>query len=65
MCAADAISVERVTAAVKQVARAPVIVKLSPNVTDIVEHSDGCREGWRRRHNRCEHAQGYGDRRGL
>jgi dihydroorotate dehydrogenase (NAD+) catalytic subunit len=35
MCAADAISVERVTAAVKQVAKAPVFVKLSPNVTDI------------------------------
>ena len=35
MCAADAISVERVTAAVKQVATAPVFVKLSPNVTDI------------------------------
>lgn len=36
MCAADAISVERVTSAVKQVAKAPVMVKLSPNVTDIV-----------------------------
>jgi dihydroorotate dehydrogenase (NAD+) catalytic subunit len=36
MCAADAISVERITAAVKRVAKAPVIVKLSPNVTDIV-----------------------------
>ena len=36
MCAADAISVERVTAAVKSVAKAPVFVKLSPNVTDIV-----------------------------
>lgn len=35
MCAADAISVERVTAAVKQVATVPVFVKLSPNVTDI------------------------------
>jgi dihydroorotate dehydrogenase (NAD+) catalytic subunit len=35
MCAADAISVERVTAAVKSVAKAPVFVKLSPNVTDI------------------------------
>jgi len=35
MCAADPISVERVTAAVKQVATAPVFVKLSPNVTDI------------------------------
>jgi dihydroorotate dehydrogenase (NAD+) catalytic subunit len=36
MCAADVISVERVTAAVKQVAKSPVFVKLSPNVTDIV-----------------------------
>jgi dihydroorotate dehydrogenase (NAD+) catalytic subunit len=35
MCAADAVSVERVTAAVKNVATAPVFVKLSPNVTDI------------------------------
>jgi len=36
MCAADAISVERITSAVKRVAKAPVIVKLSPNVTDIM-----------------------------
>lgn len=36
MCAADAVSVERVTAAVKEVATSPVFVKLSPNVTDIV-----------------------------
>ena len=36
MCAADAVSVERVTAAVKQVATVPVFVKLSPNVTDIM-----------------------------
>jgi len=35
MCAADAVSVERITAAVKQVAKSPVFVKLSPNVTDI------------------------------
>lgn len=35
MCAADAVSVERVTAAVKTVASSPVFVKLSPNVTDI------------------------------
>lgn len=35
MCAADAVSVERVTSAVKKVATAPVFVKLSPNVTDI------------------------------
>jgi dihydroorotate dehydrogenase (NAD+) catalytic subunit len=35
MCAADAVSVERVTAAVKQTATSPVFVKLSPNVTDI------------------------------
>lgn len=35
MCAADAVSVERVTAAVKEVATTPVFVKLSPNVTDI------------------------------
>jgi len=36
MCAADTISVERVTVAVKKVASVPVFVKLSPNVTDIV-----------------------------
>jgi len=35
MCAADPISVERVTAAVKEVATVPVFVKLSPSVTDI------------------------------
>jgi dihydroorotate dehydrogenase (NAD+) catalytic subunit len=35
MCAADAISVERVASSVKKVASAPVLVKLSPNVTDI------------------------------
>ncbi len=35
MCAADSMNVERVTAAVKQVATSPVLVKLSPNVTDI------------------------------
>jgi dihydroorotate dehydrogenase (NAD+) catalytic subunit len=36
MCAADPISVERVTAAVKAVATVPVFVKLTPTVTDIV-----------------------------
>jgi len=35
MCAADAVSVERVTWAVKRVTKAPILVKLSPNVTDI------------------------------
>jgi dihydroorotate dehydrogenase (NAD+) catalytic subunit len=35
MCAADGISVERVTRSVKQVVEVPVFVKLSPNVTDI------------------------------
>jgi dihydroorotate dehydrogenase (NAD+) catalytic subunit len=35
MCAADAISVERVTRSVKQAVKLPVFVKLSPNVTDI------------------------------
>jgi dihydroorotate dehydrogenase (NAD+) catalytic subunit len=35
MCAADALSVERVTRSVKQVVQIPVFVKLSPNVTDI------------------------------
>ena len=35
MCAADAISVERVTHCVKQAVEIPVFVKLSPNVTDI------------------------------
>jgi dihydroorotate dehydrogenase (NAD+) catalytic subunit len=35
MCAADTISVERITTAVKKVATSPVFVKLSPNVTDI------------------------------
>lgn len=35
MCAADDVSVERVTRSVKQVVKIPVFVKLSPNVTDI------------------------------
>ena len=35
MCAADALSVERVIRSVKQVVQIPVFVKLSPNVTDI------------------------------
>ncbi len=35
MCAADAVSVEKVTSVVKEAATAPVFVKLSPNVTDI------------------------------
>ncbi len=35
MCAADALSVERVARSVKQVVQIPVFVKLSPNVTDI------------------------------
>ncbi len=45
MCAADAVSVERVTAAVKEVARAPVFVKLSPNVTDIASIAYAAEKG--------------------
>ncbi len=36
MCAADPVTTERITAAVKEVSKVPVFVKLSPNVTDIV-----------------------------
>lgn len=35
MCAADELSVEQVTHAVKSVSKIPLLVKLSPNVTDI------------------------------
>ena len=37
MLGADPVNTEKVTEAVKEVARSPVIVKLSPNVTDICE----------------------------
>ena len=45
MCAADAVSVESVTAAVKQVATVPVFVKLSPNVTDIISIAVAAEKG--------------------
>jgi dihydroorotate dehydrogenase (NAD+) catalytic subunit len=45
MCAADAFSVERVTATVKAVTDKPVIVKLSPNVTDIVSIAVAAEKG--------------------
>lgn len=45
MCAADSVSVERVTLAVKRVAKVPVIVKLSPNVTDIVNIAVAAEKG--------------------
>jgi dihydroorotate dehydrogenase (NAD+) catalytic subunit len=37
MLGADCVNTEKVTAAVKEVSKIPVFVKLSPNVTDIVE----------------------------
>jgi dihydroorotate dehydrogenase (NAD+) catalytic subunit len=45
MCAADALSVERVTAAVKAVTDKPVLVKLSPNVTDIASIAVAAEKG--------------------
>lgn len=45
MCAADPISVEGVTSAVKEVATVPVFVKLSPNVTDIVLVAEAAERG--------------------
>ena len=45
MCAADAASVERVTAAVKAASDKPVFVKLSPNVTDIVQIAVAAEKG--------------------
>jgi dihydroorotate dehydrogenase (NAD+) catalytic subunit len=45
MCAADAVSVERVTRSVKQAVEIPVFVKLSPNVTDIAEIAVAAEKG--------------------
>lgn len=45
MCAADALSVERVTATVKAATDKPVLVKLSPNVTDIVSIAVAAEKG--------------------
>ena len=45
MCAADAISVERVTRSVKQAVKIPVFVKLSPNVTDIAGIAAAAKKG--------------------
>ncbi len=45
MCAADAISVERVTRSVKQAVKVPVFVKLSPNVTDIASIAVAAEKG--------------------
>jgi dihydroorotate dehydrogenase (NAD+) catalytic subunit len=45
MCAADAVSVERVTRSVKQAVEIPVFVKLSPNVTDISEIAVAAEKG--------------------
>jgi dihydroorotate dehydrogenase (NAD+) catalytic subunit len=45
MCAADPISVEGVTSAVKEAATVPVFVKLSPNVTDIVLVAEAAERG--------------------
>jgi dihydroorotate dehydrogenase (NAD+) catalytic subunit len=45
MLGADPVNTERVTEAVKEVARSPVIVKLSPNVTDICEIARAAERG--------------------
>jgi dihydroorotate dehydrogenase (NAD+) catalytic subunit len=45
MCAADAISVERVTRSVKQMVKIPVFVKLSPNVTDVASIAVAAEKG--------------------
>ena len=42
----DPKAVEAITKAVKAVAKQPVIMKLSPNVTDITEMAKGCRSRW-------------------
>jgi len=45
MLGADCVNTEAVTAAVKEVARPPVFVKLSPNVTDIAEIARAAERG--------------------
>lgn len=45
MLGADCVNTERVTAAVKEAARPPVFVKLSPNVTDIAEIARAAERG--------------------
>ena len=45
MLGADPVNTERVTEAVKEVARSPVIVKLSPSVTDICEIARAAERG--------------------
>ena len=45
MLGADCLNTERVTAAVKEVSRPPVFVKLSPNVTDIAEIARAAERG--------------------
>jgi len=45
MLGADPVNTEKVTEAVKEVARSPVIVKLSPNVTDICEIARAAERG--------------------
>lgn len=45
MLGADPVNTERVTAAVQEVARQPVFVKLSPNVTDIAEIAEAAERG--------------------
>ncbi|MBQ03752.1 dihydroorotate dehydrogenase B catalytic subunit [Candidatus Bathyarchaeota archaeon] len=45
MLGADCLNTERVTAAVKEVSKPPVFVKLSPNVTDIAEIARAAERG--------------------
>ena len=45
MLGADPLNTEKVTEAVKEVAKSPVIVKLSPNVTDICEIAKAAERG--------------------
>lgn len=45
MLGADPVNTEKVTEAVKEVAKSPVIVKLSPNVTDICEIARAAERG--------------------
>ena len=54
----DPKAVEAITKAVKEKAKQPVIMKLSPNVTDIVDHGEG--GGGRRRG--CTQPDQYADR---
>ena len=44
----DAKNVEKLTADIKKIAKQPIIMKLTPNVTDITEIAKAAESGWSR-----------------